>query len=1171
MKIDLLDIDAFIDINGLQEIYSPIIFQRGGVPSPNGLLSNEIFGMNVKQRRSTFAYIDLKTHLLHPHAYKALIRVYPAIDRIISGANYVSIVDGKIVDDPENGHTGLEYIYEHWNEIKWERSSDEASMRKERLDVITEVPRSVLFIDKYIVIPVFYRDINKSGGGAETDPLNTLYTKIIRLASIIGGRDMFDFSYHGNIFALQRLLVELYDTFKHKLERKNGMIRKYLMGKNVSYCTRSVISNPLFHANSPDNLEIPFDTVGVPLGQACVLVYPFIVRWLKNFFEREFIAVQEIKTTMDIGPNGETISTSKIYKPEIYFDEKYIRNLVDSYTSDPESRFDPILVPIIESGATKPVYRPVAFTGKRLKANSNEEMSGIGTRPLTATDLLFLAATDSLRGKHVLITRYPVMDVYGMFVARCRPIATTRTERVIINDEVYEYYPYIDTTTPRNRMHIRFIDSCQFSNSYLAAMDGDHDGDQVTIKVLWSQEANAECEKVMNEKSFFITAQGRNARTMNYEVPQTMYDITKDPDEESKKAGMILPEVVKELIERPGDNYTFDYICDLIAFKARGANRYRQYAPNRALVIPKGGVGNSVPITTTLGRLIFYKVIIEAVGLSKFISFDSVNKVLIAKEFNAIENKITDLLANEKITTATFAKYVNHRDWLGLQLHAAVTVSFTSKTAKTPESVKQLRSELFEKYSKELADGDIVVANKIENELIDKMLDEIKDDPGYDIYASGARGTVDNHMKNMFIMRGGVSNPNTGKYDIMETSFTDGLRKEDFTPASNSVVHGAYPKACGTADSGYLAKQLMSAMQGEVIDEDGSDCGTTITLDVNIGSSTNNFMNRYIEVGGKPLLLTQENIGQYKNKNVKLYTPMYCKRTKNGCICEKCAGKQTSKFPGLDSNRLGTVLTKLNMKKFHVTNITFATLHPAEMFVTHDGSDQFTVKNGKLVTTKPLDIIVPEYHYKNNLVEELGSHMRLFGTVSVKLANGEYDMLNVPSWHNYNVYTFDTATVELPGIGATKARIFHYDAGYELCETMIVQDAENAQLFLKQIIHGKIPATIPQNKTLDYWVRNQKMNLVNFGVPSLIFEVILSCSYRYKKDPTKKFGVVYAKNPGIGLYAYEMASFRRICQLSSTFAGITFESFDDMTTSAINRSRNNTEEQYSPLEMLLKL
>ena len=116
----------------------------------------------------------------------------------------------------------------------------------------------------------------------------------------------------------------------------------------------------------------------------------------------------------------------------------------------------------------------VAFTGMRLKATSNDELSDIANRPLTKTDLLYLAANDVLKDKHIVVTRYPVDNAHNMFIAKCKPISTTQTERVMINGEIFEYYPHIDRSTPRNRMHIKFIDSTQFSNSHLAGMNGDY-------------------------------------------------------------------------------------------------------------------------------------------------------------------------------------------------------------------------------------------------------------------------------------------------------------------------------------------------------------------------------------------------------------------------------------------------------------------------------------------------------------------------------------------------------------------------------------------------------------------------------------------------------------------------------------------------------------------------
>ena len=97
------------------------------------------------------------------------------------------------------------------------------------------------------------------------------------------------------------------------------------------------------------------------------------------------------------------------------------------------------------------------------------------------------------------------------------------------------------------------------------------------------------------------------------------------------------------------------------------------------------------------------------------------------------------------------------------------------------------------------------------------------------------------------------------------------------------------------------------------------------------------------------------------------------------------------------------------------------------------------------------------------------------------------------------------------------------------------------------------------------------MNHVNFGVPSVILELILSVAYRDKKDPTKRFAVALAKNPNLTDYDYKMASIRQICQYTSTFTALTFEDFDSMLTTSLNRTRLHKQEVDSPLEQIIKM
>jgi hypothetical protein len=201
--------------------------------------------------------------------------------------------------------------------------------------------------------------------------------------------------------------------------------------------------------------------------------------------------------------------------------------------------------------------------------------------------------------------------------------------------------------------------------------------------------------------------------------------------------------------------------------------------------------------------------------------------------------------------------------------------------------------------------------------------------------------------------------------------------------------------------------------------------------------------------------------------------------------------------------------------------------------------------------------------------------LNLFGVTTVGIfKNGEFDhfdTLKIPSWNKYYVYDVDHRAIDLPGVGKTNCSVYRYVKGSKFCIGEVLEDSDNAQLMLRFVNYGKIPSTVPYQQSIWLWRKNQKMNKVNFGVPSVIQEVVLSTAYRWKKNPAHKFAKVIGKDPEHDPFDYEMASIRRICQVTSTFTGITFESFDDMVSTAINRSKTGGTENPSPLEDLFKL
>lgn len=912
MKINLFDTKEFIDINKLHEVTSPILFQRGDIPHPEGLVSNDIFGVTIKSRKNTFAYIDLQGYFFHPHVYKAIKRMFRNVEKIISGEQRYSIDKNGILTLDPNGETGITFLYDNWEKIKWAKSDKVNGMRNERVDLLENFKKNEIFMRYLLVIPPFYRDIKSTSSGGETGDLNRYYCNALRYAALIKDRGMFSFQFYQTNLNMQNLLVSIYDYFKTKLEKKTGMLRKYLLGKNVDNCTRTVITAPTFHANTPNDLIVDFKHAGIPIAQICTLCNPFVVRWVKEFFEKNVFAVKESIVAYD--PINDKGIQLKLDKPEAVFTDKWINKMIDTFIRDPDSRFNKVELPVKDSKIKYYLH----FSGKRFDTSNTSEISNLVYRPLTWTDILYQACEDVVADKHCMVTRYPLLDEFGIFIASCRVLSTTKTMPVVINGKIYKWYPVIEFDVPPEKIATKFIDSVQFANGYLPGLDGDYDGDQTTIKIIYTQEANEECEKVMKTPAYFVNADTKFIRNVEIEATQTFYVMTKDPDKNSKEVPNTL---VQQLIDKKPEEFTFDFLVDLFADLTdieAGKNtkvKKSSYRPNDIVNIRTPYLGFTGK--STLGRLVYCKIIVEGCGLDKIFSY--INYTIDQDKNNDVhEHMIAVGLKENKVTIDQLYKYIDTRDWLGFELHAVITTSFTMNVLKKPKEVKQLQDKLIKQNKSRIEAGDVKVAEEIEKALIAKTKEVLKDDIGMDLYNSGARGSVNNNLKNMNLMRGAIKDSATGKYDIITGSLMDGLEKKNMSAHSNAIVEGAYPKAVDTQISGYLGKELSAAMQTEVLDKPGSDCGSKRYLEVVIPKRLDDYSYRYIIENDKLICLTPDVLPKYVGKKVKLRSPMYCT---GKCLCSKCAGENFYIMGrpkvGLLTTKVASTCLRLSMKKFH--------------------------------------------------------------------------------------------------------------------------------------------------------------------------------------------------------------------------------------------------------------
>lgn len=224
------------------------------------------------------------------------------------------------------------------------------------------------------------------------------------------------------------------------------------------------------------------------------------------------------------------------------------------------------------------------------------------------------------------------------------------------------------------------------------------------------------------------------------------------------------------------------------------------------------------------------------------------------------------------------------------------------------------------------------------------------------------------------------------------------------------------------------------------------------------------------------------------------------------------------------------------------------------------------------------EFYIPKFYFDKSggFAEDLGSTIRVLGVFDVGFFENdklkEMRVLNIPVWINLFAYDTEERIVKLPGDDEPSTCIVvKYLKGEKIMNSGIIEDSSNAEAYVSFVTKGKVPPIVPYERSLQIWHKNQEMNSVDLGVPSVIEELILSVAYRSKSDPGKKFAHVIGKDPNVSQYDYTMNNIRQICQYTSTFTALTFEDIDAMITTSLNRAKSKGAEAYSPLEDLIKL
>jgi hypothetical protein len=341
--------------------------------------------------------------------------------------------------------------------------------------------------------------------------------------------------------------------------------------------------------------------------------------------------------------------------------------------------------------------------------------------------------------------------------------------------------------------------------------------------------------------------------------------------------------------------------------------------PYDIISIPAGsitinGKTNINSFTTTVGIWIYNKLVLEptVINVTGYIS-----NTLTEGEYLSINKKIAYAILEDRLTVPDYKRYIEYNEFM-MPFASIISPNDSEELITLSSKLEATKNRLVKENKEAIAKGDVFVANKMEKELINKSMEILKDNEAMDSYMSGARGNINNHLKNTYMMKGATKDPLTGEFKVTTSNYADGISGEEYHIIANSMVEGAYARGNKTQIGGYIEKLFVAAFQHIKIGPKGSDCGTKHTIRVKL-DRPQDWIYSYIVEGNKFVELTSENLDKYKGKYVNLRFSSMCK-SKN-YICERCAGtlfrRLNMENVGLALPAIPSKLKNLAMKSFH--------------------------------------------------------------------------------------------------------------------------------------------------------------------------------------------------------------------------------------------------------------
>ena len=334
---------------------------------------------------------------------------------------------------------------------------------------------------------------------------------------------------------------------------------------------------------------------------------------------------------------------------------------------------------------------------------------------------------------------------------------------------------------------------------------------------------------------------------------------------------------------------------------------------------------NKSEFTTTIGLYIF-NLLLSGNGMTKVTGY--VNENLNSKKYKKIERGMVYALIENRITVDQFKNWQMTLQWL-MPLQDIISTNHTEKLLLVSKAIAKEKAKLIKDNQEAINSGDPKVIEDSEKQLIEKAKEYLGDDPGTDSIMSGAGASFNNQFKNMYLIKGAISDPDPNakqKYNIVTSSYIEGINQTEYSLLAQSGANGSYSRGKKTSTGGYWEKLFINSLQHIHLDPVGSDCGTKRYIEVLLTEDNlNDYIYSYIVKNDDTLeLLDSKSCKKYFGKKIKLRYSSLCE-SRTG-ICNKCAGDllyiTASRNVGAVTGQIPDRLKNICMKAFHDSTVT---------------------------------------------------------------------------------------------------------------------------------------------------------------------------------------------------------------------------------------------------------